>query len=111
MPGCGTPQAGGKWQPCGGFLNGVNSVAFSPDGKRLVIGSDGKEAVKLWDTESWQEVLSLEGQGTGSPGAWFSPNGNAIGWLNSAIGVLHIWRAPSWEEINAEEKATPASGH
>jgi hypothetical protein len=61
----------------------------------------------LWDTESWQEVLSLEGQGTGFPGAWFFPNGNAIGWLNSATGVLHLWRAPSWEEIAAEEKTTP----
>ena len=95
----------------GGFLTGVHRVSFSPDGKRLAIDGHGKEAVRLCDTESWQEVITLEGQGTGSPGAWFSPDGNAIGWLNSAIGVVHIWRAPSWEEIDAAEKAIPASGH
>ena len=47
-----------------GYLLGVNSVAFSGDGKRLVTGGAGKEALKLWDTESWQEVLTLEGQGS-----------------------------------------------
>jgi WD40 repeat protein len=56
----------------GGFLNGANSVAFSPDGKRLAIGSGDKEAVKLYDTESWQDVLTLESQGLTSGEASFS---------------------------------------
>jgi len=36
-------------------------VAFSPDGTRIATGSNGREAVKLWDPESGQEVLTLEG--------------------------------------------------
>ena len=47
-----------------GYVLAVESVAFSKDGKRLATsGANG--ALKLWDTESWQEVLSLEGPGSG----------------------------------------------
>ena len=93
------------WQPVAtlrGFLKGAHTVAFSADGKRLAIGSGDHEAVKLWDTESWQDVFTLEGQGTGYMGVWFSPDGNTIAWGNQS-GVLHVWSAPSWEEIAAAE--------
>jgi WD40 repeat protein len=88
----------------GGFFNGAHTVAFSPDGKRLAIGSGGKEAVKLCDTESWQDVLTLEGQGHDYHNLAFSQDGNAIGWMNDS-GSLFLWRAPSWAEIAATEKA------
>ncbi len=81
----------------------VASVAFSPDGKRLATGSDGKQAVKLWDTASWEGVIALEAEGSEFSLLAFSPDGNAIGSLNRT-GVLHIWRARSWPEIEAAEK-------
>jgi WD40 repeat protein len=86
-----------------GFLLGVHSVAFSPDGQRLAAGSDGSEAVKIWDVESLQELLTLSGQGEQHRRAAFSPDGDALGTMSSG-GQLHLWRAPSWEEIEAEEK-------
>jgi WD40 repeat protein len=86
-----------------GFLNSVNSVAFSPDGQRLATsGSNPEDAVRLWDVDSWQELLSLEGAGSLFGLTAFSPDGNAIGIL-SGDGILHVWRAPSWAEINAAE--------
>jgi WD40 repeat protein len=85
-----------------GFLKGAHAVGFSRDGKRLAIGSGDQEAVKLWDTESWQDVFTLEAKGSGFMSAWFSPDGNTLGWGNQS-GVLHLWRAPSWAEINAAE--------
>ena len=36
----------------------VTSVAFSPDGKRIVSGSDDK-LVKIWDVETGTEVRSF----------------------------------------------------
>ena len=49
----------------------------------------------------------MEGQGGMHDSTAVSPDGNTIGTLD-ATGVLQIWRAPSWAEINAEEKSVPA---
>ncbi|HEY5043356.1 MAG TPA: serine/threonine-protein kinase [Verrucomicrobiae bacterium] len=86
-----------------GFLNAVNSVAFSPDGQRLATGgTTPDDTLKLWDVASWQELLTLEGAGTMFGLTAFSPDGNAIGTLSND-GILNLWRAPSWAEINAAE--------
>jgi eukaryotic-like serine/threonine-protein kinase len=85
------------------FLLGVHSVAFSPDGKRLALGSGGKEAIKLYDMESHQEVLTLEGHGAEFYPSRFSPDGNILVSHNNE-GVLYLWRAPSWPEIAAAEQ-------
>jgi len=78
-------------------------VIFSPDGKRLATGgSNPDDAVKLWDVDSWQEVLTLEGAGSQFSPTAFSHDGNAVGTL-SGDGILHVWQAPSWEEITAAE--------
>jgi len=90
-----------------GFLLRASSVAFSPNGERLAAGSNGKEAVKLWDVESHLELLTLEGKGSLFWRTIFSPDGNMLGSINSQ-GVLHLWRAPSMEQIaafEAKEKA------
>jgi WD40 repeat protein len=81
-----------------GFLQGAHSVSFSPDSQRLAIGSNGNEAIKLWDVESLQELLTLKGQGSMFSSVTFSPDGNVLASINSQ-GLLHIWRAPSFEEI------------
>jgi len=52
--------------------------------------------------ESHEEVVTLAGQGSIFRSAAFSPDGNTIGAVN-AQGVLHLWIAPSWEEIEAAE--------
>ena len=85
-----------------GFLNGVASVVFSPDGQRLATGgSSPVDAIKLWEVDSWQELLTLEAKGKFFFAA-FSPDGNAIG-AGTDDGFLHVWQAPSWAEINAAE--------
>jgi WD40 repeat protein/serine/threonine protein kinase len=81
-----------------GFLQGTHSVAFSPDGQRLAIGSNGREAIKLWDVDSLQELLTLPGQGSLFNATTFSPDGNVLASSNSQ-GLLHLWRAPSFADI------------
>lgn len=84
------------------FRLGAHSVAFSPDGLRLAAGSNGREAVRLWDTETWQEVLTLSGVGSRISGLKFSPDGRHLLAINDA-GLAHLWTAPTWDEIAAEE--------
>jgi WD40 repeat protein len=81
-----------------GFLQGTHSVDFSPDSRRLAIGSNGNEAIKLWDVESLQELLTLKGQGSMFGSTAFSADGNLLASSNSQ-GILHIWRAPSFKDI------------
>ena len=87
-----------------GFLMGVHSVTFSPNGRRLAAGGDGIEAVKIWDVKSHQELLTLPGMGSIHYRIAFSADGNILGSLNRDAGMLHLWRAPSWEEIEKAEK-------
>jgi WD40 repeat protein len=87
-----------------GVLLGVNSSVFSPDGRRLAIGSAGLEAMRLWDVESYEPLITLEGQGTGFESTAFSSDGNVLGSSNWG-NLLHLWRAPSWAEIENAEGA------
>lgn len=81
---------------------GAHSVAFSPDNKRLAAGSSGHESIRLWDVESKEELLALDEPSWGSWKTDFSADGNVLGSLDM-LGVLCLWRAPSWEEISAAE--------
>ena len=85
-----------------GFQLGAHSVAFSFDGERLAAGSNGKEAVKLWDLVTQQEVATLAGSGSIFAFTRFSPDASLILSIN-LNGHVHVWRAPSWTEITAAE--------
>jgi WD40 repeat protein len=86
-----------------GFLNAVDCAVFSPDNKRLLTsGSHPDDEVKLWSGDVHQELLTLEGAGNNFNHSAFSPDSNIIGAMSSE-GILSLWRAPSWEEINAAE--------
>lgn len=87
-----------------GFLRGTRGAGFSPTGDRLAGTSLGREGVKLFDLNSQAELLTLaveESQPLNR--VRFSPDGQ---WLvaSGSEGQLHLWRAPSWEEIAAVEQ-------
>jgi WD40 repeat protein len=85
-----------------GFFQGAHSTAYSPDGSRLAVGGGGIEAVKLFDSTNYRELLTLPGKGTIFWDTQFSQDGNWLGSVN-LNGGLHLWRAPSSEEIAALE--------
>jgi WD40 repeat protein len=60
--------------------------------------------VKLWDTASFQQLLTLESEGSEYDHVYFSPDGNVLA-AGNRWGLVRLWRAPSWEEIAAAEKA------
>jgi WD40 repeat protein len=44
-----------------GHMQGVHALAYSPDGSRLASTSGGAQSVILWDVDTGQELLTLEG--------------------------------------------------
>jgi WD40 repeat protein len=84
-----------------GHLNAAYGVAFSPDGTRLISTASGREAVKVWDVETGQELLTLSGEGNYLYLAQWMADGDVI----IAGAPWQAWHAPSWEEIAATEKA------
>jgi WD40 repeat protein len=93
------PAKGELIEDLHGHLNAVFNVAFSPDGRRLISTSSGLEAVKLWDVETRQELLTLAGTGSTLYNASWSGDGDTI-----LVGApWQAWSAPSWEEIAAAE--------
>ena len=92
-----------------GFPFAVRSAAFSPDMKRVATANNGRETIKVWDLKSEEQLVTLEWQGSMPDMLGFSPDGNVLAALNMH-NVLTLWRAPSWAEIEAAEKAQIGSG-
>ena len=88
----------------------INDVAFSEDDQRVVGASTGTEAVRVWDRTTQHDLLTLPTDVLMSKVA-FSPCEQYLGALDD-LRRVHIWRAPSWEEIAAvEAKDPPAPGY
>jgi serine/threonine protein kinase/WD40 repeat protein len=77
-------------------------VAFSKDGRRLISAGAGREAVKLLDVGTRQELLNLVGTGPVLQEALWSADGDTI-IVGSQGQAWQAWHAPSWEEIAAVE--------
>ena len=87
-----------------GHRNALHDLVFSPDGSRLVAsGTSLQGPVKLWDVETGRDVATLPGEPGWYGHIGFSPDGNTL-FAGSLEGTALLWRAPSWEEIEAAEK-------
>jgi WD40 repeat protein len=84
-----------------GLAGLVEGVAFSPDGQRIAAGTNtqgGDQIIKLWDTATGEEVLTLKHQAGAGAYPWgFSLDGNRLFALNryyrrSETG-LKVWDA------------------
>ncbi len=65
------------------------SVAFSPDGKRIVSGSSDK-TLKVWEPQTGSETLSLKGHTGSVNSVAFSPDGQRIV-TGSADKTVKVW--------------------
>lgn len=91
----------------GGWLTkGVRSVAFSFDGQILASGG-GDKIIKLWDTETWQEISSLTGHSDAIQAVAFSPVEKTL--VSAASNAIKLWKLDTGEEITFTTSDSPWS--
>ncbi|KAJ7212575.1 hypothetical protein GGX14DRAFT_564331 [Mycena pura] len=87
-----------------GHTESVNSVAFSPDGARVVSGS-GDQSVRIWDAMTSAELGKMEGHTKGVWSVAFSPDGAHIV-SGSGDETVCIWDATTGAELRRMEGHT-----
>jgi WD40 repeat protein len=99
-------MAGRKKAEWRGDISMIWGSVLSPDGGRLATGGlgTGGDAIQLWDLAARRETFSLHGEKLDFVHLTFSPDGNTLA-ATGLSGIAHLWRAPSWAEIEAVEEA------
>ncbi|KIL64087.1 hypothetical protein M378DRAFT_78803, partial [Amanita muscaria Koide BX008] len=88
-----------------GHTGHVNSVAFSPDGKRIASGSSDN-TIYIWDAETGLQVGDpLKGHTDKVRSVAFSPNGKRIA-SGASDKTIHIWDAETGLQVG-----NPLKGH
>ncbi len=80
-----------------GHTDKVESVAYSPDGKRLATGSDDKTA-KIWDAGTGKLLMTLLGHTDKVESVAFSPDGKRLA-TGSDDKTAKIWDARTGKEL------------
>jgi hypothetical protein len=76
---------------------GVQSVAFSPDGRTLAIGSDDT-TVRLWEVATGREIATLRGHELDVSSVAFSPDGRTLA-TGSMDKTARLWEVATGKEI------------
>jgi len=97
-------DSGEQVQVLEGHTDGVDSVAFSPNGQFLVSGSYDN-SVRLWNIDSGEQVQMLEGHTNDVSSVAFSPDGQFLV-SGSRDKSVRLWNIDSGEQVQVLEGHT-----
>ena len=80
----------------------VESVAFSPDGSKVVSGSDDN-TIRLWDLNSRSELASFKGGEYGVSSVAISPDGSKV--VSGDNNTIRLW------DLNSKSELASFKGH
>ena len=81
-----------------GHTDCINSVAFSPDGRYIVSGSDDR-TIQVWDAQTGVQIgNSLQGHTYGVKSVAFSPDGRQIV-SDSDDSTIRVWDAQTGVQV------------
>src|SRR5574341_184038 len=81
----------------GGHTNEIFSVAFSPDGKYMLTGSNDWTA-RLWDARTGQVVHVFSGHTSGVTSVAFSPDGKYV-LTGSLDSIARLWETQTGKVV------------
>ena len=87
-----------------GHTDGVNAIAFSPDGTTIASGSNDR-TIKLWDVATGENIAKLEGHWNGVNSVVFSADGTKLAsgaWDNT----VKVWDVSTRTNISTFEGHT-----
>jgi hypothetical protein len=107
------PFGGAELACLRGHTNWVNSVAFDPDGRRVVTGT-GDQTAQVWDAQTGDELACLRGHTNWVNSVAFDPDGRRVV-TGSDDQTARIWDARSGECLeviqgSGEVQAIAATG-
>ncbi|KAL4815132.1 hypothetical protein BDW67DRAFT_191783 [Aspergillus spinulosporus] len=96
---------GAELQTLGGHSDWIRSVAFSPNGQRVVSGS--YNIIKLWDAQTGSELQTLEGHSKTVESLAFSQDGQKI--VSGSDYTIKLWDAQTGSELQTSDGHPDAS--
>lgn len=89
--------------PAAAYWGGLNALAYSPDGARLVSGG-GDQTLRIWDAQSGRELKSWRAASDRLTAVAWSPDGRRI--ASASERTINLWDAAKGTRLRALEGHT-----